>query len=96
VPSYLVETHLARGKAGERASREQRARAAAEELMQKSVYVRFERSIHVPKTRSVSSSSRAPSGRDAALVAGRAGLDPFRVVEAVSSDLDSLDPKEEI
>ena len=27
----------------------------------------------------------APSGRDAALVAERAGLDAFRVVEAISS-----------
>ena len=30
-----------------------------------------------------------------ALVTDRAGLDPFRVAEEVSSDLDSIDPKEE-
>jgi hypothetical protein len=96
MPSYLVETHLARGKAGERASREQRARAAAEELMQKSVHVRFERSVHVPEDEICFFVFEALSGRDAALAADRAGLDPFRVVEAVSSDLDSLDPKEEI
>jgi hypothetical protein len=95
VPSYLVETYLARGKTGERASREQRARFAAEELRRKSVRVRFERSIHLPEDEICFFVFEAPSGRDAALVADRAGLDPFRVVEAVSSDLESIDPKEE-
>ena len=49
MPSYLVETYLARGRAGERAARERRARTAAEELTQERTPVRFERSIYVPE-----------------------------------------------
>jgi hypothetical protein len=85
VPSYLVETYLARGHAGERAARERRARAAAEELTDERTRVRFDRSIHVPEDEICFFIFDAPSGRDAALAAQRAGLDPFRVVEAVSS-----------
>jgi hypothetical protein len=96
MPSYLVETYLARGKTGERASREQRARSAAEELTQKSVCVRFERSIHVPEDEICFFVFEAPSSREAALVAECAGLDPFRVVEAVTSGVDCIDSKEEI
>ena len=47
MPSYLVETYLARGQAGERAARERRARSAAGQLLLESV--RFERSIYVPE-----------------------------------------------
>jgi hypothetical protein len=85
VPSYLVETYLARGQAGERTARERRARSAAAELAQGSTRVRFERSIHVPEDEICFFVFDALSGRDAALAAQRAGLDPFRVVEAVSS-----------
>jgi hypothetical protein len=85
VPSYLVETYLARGQAGERAARERRARSAAAELTRESKRVRFEHSIHVPEDEICFFVFDAPSGRDAALAAQRAGLDPFRVVEAVSS-----------
>jgi hypothetical protein len=86
LPSYLVETYLARGQAGERTAREQRARSAAKELTQERTRVRFERSIHVPEDEICFFVFDAPSGREAALVAQRAGLDPFRVVEAISSD----------
>jgi hypothetical protein len=85
VPSYLVETYLARGQAGERLARERRARSAAEELTQGRTRVSFDRSIHVPEDEICFFVFDAPSGRDAALVAQRAGLDPIRVVEAVSS-----------
>jgi hypothetical protein len=85
VPSYLVETYLARGRAGERIIRERRARSAAEALTHEKTRVRFECSIHVPEDEICFFVFDAPSGRDAALVAQRAGLDPFRVVEAVSS-----------
>lgn len=85
MPSYLVETYLARGQAGERAARDRRARSAAEELTQERTPVRFERSIHMPEDEICFFLFDAPSGRDAALVAQRAGLDPFRVVEALSS-----------
>ena len=85
MPSYLVETYLARGQAGERADRERRARSAAAELTQERTPVSFDRSIHIPEDEICFFVFDAPSGRDAALVAQRAGLDPFRVVEAISS-----------
>ena len=85
MPSYLVETYLARGQAGERSARERRARSAAEELTQPKRRVRFERSIHVPEDEICFFVFDAPSGRDAALAAERAELEPMRVVEAVSS-----------
>ncbi len=85
MPSYLVETYLARGQGGERAARERRARSAAEELTRAATRVRFDRSIHVPEDEICFFVFDAPSGRDAALAAQRAELDPFRVVEAVSS-----------
>jgi hypothetical protein len=85
VPSYLVETYLARGQAGERAARERRARLAAEELTQESSCVRFDHSIHIPEDEMCFFVFDAPSGRDAALAAQRAGLNPIRVVEAALS-----------
>ena len=81
MPSYLVETYLARRCAGERAVRDERARSAAEELTR----VRFEHSIHVPEDEMCFFVFDAPSRRDAALAARRAGLDPIRVVKALSS-----------
>ena len=85
MPSYLVETYLARGVAGELTTREQRARSAAKELTQEGASVRFDRSIHVPEDETCFFVFDAPSGREAALAAERAELDPIRVVEAVSS-----------
>jgi hypothetical protein len=85
VPSYLVETYLARGQARERAARDRRARSAAEELTKGRMRVRFDRSIYVPEDELCFFVFDAPSGRDAVLVAQRAELDPIRVVEAISS-----------
>ena len=85
MPNYLVETYLARGLAGERASRERRARSTAEELAEEGTRVRFDRSIYVPEDEICFFVFDAPSGRDAALAAQRAELDPIRVVEAISS-----------
>ena len=85
MPSYLVETYLARGRAGERAARERRARSAAEELTHGRTRVRFDRSIYVREDEICFFFFDAPSGRDAVLAAERAELDPIRVVEAVSS-----------
>jgi hypothetical protein len=82
---YLVETYLARGAAAERAAQEQRARSAAEELARKAKGVRFDCSIHVPEDEICFFVFDAPSSRDAALVAEHAGLDPVRIVEAISS-----------
>jgi hypothetical protein len=86
VPSYLVETFLPRGGAGERAARERRARLAAEELTRNGTGVRFDHTIHVPEDEICFFIFVAPSSGDAALVAERAALDPIRVVEAVSSE----------
>lgn len=86
MPSYLVETYLARSQAGARAARELRAHSAAEELTQERASVRFERSIYVPVDEICFFVFDAPSGREAALVAQLAGLEPFRVVEAISSE----------
>ena len=86
MPSYLVETYLARGQAGERAKRERRARSAAEELTRDLKRVRFEHSIHVPEDEICFYVFDAPSAREAARAAQHAGLDPLRVVEAVPSE----------
>ena len=85
MPSYLVETYLARGQAGERAARERRARSAAEELTQERTRVLFERSIHIPEDEICFFIFDAASGSEAALAAQRAGLEPFRVVKATVS-----------
>lgn len=82
MPSFLVETFLARGAAGEREARERRAAHWAACAL---THVRFERSIYVPEDEICFFVFAAPSGREAALVAQRAGLDPLRVVKAVSS-----------
>lgn len=81
MPSYLVETYLSRGSAGERTARERRARLAAEELTRERATIRFERSIHIPEDETCFFVFRANSSADAALVAQRAQLEPLRVVE---------------
>ena len=85
MPSYLVETYLARGHAGERDARERRAISAAEELTEGGTRVAFERSLYVPEDEVCFFIFAASSARDAASAAQRAALDPIRVVEAVSS-----------
>jgi hypothetical protein len=93
VPSYLVETYIARSAARERGAwegrargaREERARSAAEELTGEGTRVRFEGSTYVPEDEICFSTFDAPSGQEAALVAQRAELDPLRVVEALWS-----------
>jgi hypothetical protein len=85
MPSYLVETFLQRGSAGERTARERRARSAAEELTRKGTRVRFDHTIHVPEDEICFFVFDAPSSTDVALAAQLAELGPLRVVEAVSS-----------
>jgi hypothetical protein len=85
VPSYVVETYLARGQASERLAREDRARTAAAELTRGSTRVGLEFAIHVPEDETCFYVFDAPSARLAVLAAQQAGLDPIRVVEAVSS-----------
>ena len=86
MPSYLVETYLARTRAGERAARERRALVAAEELASGHARVCFRRSIYVPEDEICFFVFDAPSGHVAALVAQSAGLEPVRVVEAITSE----------
>jgi hypothetical protein len=85
MPSYLIETYLARGSAGEHGARERRARSAADELTGEGTPVGFAGSIHVPEDEICFFVLEARSGRDAALAAQRACLEPVRVVEAVPS-----------
>ena len=63
MPSYLVETFLARGHAGERTAREARARSAAEELTRAGTRVRFDGVIHVPEDEICFFVFGAPSSR---------------------------------
>ena len=90
MPSYLVETFLARGAAGEREAHERRACSAAEAMTREGTRVGFEGSIHVPEDEICFFTFAAPSGREAALVAQRAALEPIRVVEAISSSKEEL------
>ena len=85
MPSYLVETFLARGAVRERQAREQRARSAAADLTRDGTRVGFEGSIHVPEDEICFFAFAAASAREAALVAQRACLEPLRVVEAIAS-----------
>lgn len=85
MPSYLVETFLARGAAGQRQAGDRRAALAAEALMRAGTRICFDGSIHVPEDEMCFFIFQAPSELDAADVAERAGLEPLRVVEAVST-----------
>jgi hypothetical protein len=85
MPSYLVESFLARGAAGERHAREERAKSAAEALTRQGTRVRFDGLIHVPDDEICYFSFEAPSDHEVALVAQLAGLEPLRVVEAILS-----------
>ena len=85
MPSYLIETYLARSHAGERTAREERARSAAEELTRAGTDISFGGVIHVPEDEICFFVFGAPSGEEAVLVAQLASLDPVRVVEAVTS-----------
>lgn len=84
VPSYLVETYVARDDLEGVAARETRARSAVEELAREGTRVRFEGSTHVPEDELCCFGFDAPSREVAALAAQLAGLDALRIVEAVS------------
>ena len=81
MPSYLIETYLARGDA----VREPQVRSAAEELARQGTRVGLDRAIHVPEDETCFFVFDAPSRREAVLLAELAGLDHIRVVEAISS-----------
>ena len=85
MPSYLIETYLARGNVVGRVACETRARSAAEALTREGTRVHFDRAIHVPEDEICLFVFDAPSSLDALLLAERAGLDHLRVVEAIPS-----------
>jgi hypothetical protein len=93
MPSFLVETFLPRGVAGERLCRERRASEAAEAMTREGTRVRFGGSIHVPDEEICFFSFEAPSDSAATLVAERAGLGTFRVVEIEASVESSWHPE---
>ena len=86
MPTFLVETYLSRAAADERIGHERRARSAARALTRAGTHVSFRGSTHVPEDETCYFTVEAPSPSVAALLAQRAGLEPLRVVEAVSSE----------
>ena len=85
MPSFLIESYLARCTDGERAACEDRARSAADEAARTGARVSFDGSIHVPEDELCFFVFVAPTAEVAADVARHAGLEPLRVVEAVPS-----------
>jgi hypothetical protein len=85
MPSYLVETYLARCHAGSRAAGEERARSAVEALNRDGARVGFDGVIHVPEDETCFFVFVAGSLDEAAHAAQLAELDPVRIVEAVTS-----------
>jgi hypothetical protein len=85
MPSYLIETYLARCADGERAARERQARLAADELAQTGARVSFDGCIHIPEDELCFFVFAAPTVEDATALAQQAGLEPLRVVEALPS-----------
>jgi hypothetical protein len=81
MPSYRVETLLAREASRECTAREWRARSAAGELRRQGIRVRFDRVVRLPEEETCLFVFDAASAREAALVAELAKLGPFRVVE---------------
>ena len=90
MPSYLVETFLARGAADEREQREGRAAPPAEETTREGTRVHFEGSIHVPEDEICFFRFAATSAHVVERVAQRAGLEPLRIVEAIASGKETL------
>jgi hypothetical protein len=82
---FLVEVFTPHATAGELAAADRRAMSAAQRLSGPDLDVRYVRATYIPEDEICLFVFDAPSGPDAALVAQRAGLEPIRVVEAVSS-----------
>jgi hypothetical protein len=85
VTQFLVEVFTARREAGTLPAVERRATSAARRLSSPDREVRLVRTTYIPEDEICFLVFDAPSGRDAALAARQAGLEPIRVVEAVSS-----------
>ena len=85
MPSFLIETYLARCADGQRAACEQPARSAAAEAARTGAGVSFDGSIHVPEDELCFFVFTASTTEEAAALAEQAGLEPLRVVEAFPS-----------
>jgi hypothetical protein len=86
VPSFLVETFLARGSAGAHRALEQATRSAVEALSRDGTPVRFAGSFFVPEDEICLYTFDAPSLGDVERIVECAGLRLLRVVEAIPSD----------
>jgi hypothetical protein len=85
VQSYLAEAYVARPRAHELQAHERRARAAAQELTQQGVPIRFVRSIFVPADEICFYVFEAGSAEAVGAACERAALRFERVIEAVGS-----------
>ena len=85
VKQFYVEVFTARSSAGTLAASERRATLAAGRLSTADREVQFVRATYIPEDEICFFVFDASSGHDAALAARHAGLEPTRVVEAVSS-----------
>jgi hypothetical protein len=85
VKQFFIEVFTPRANAGKLAAAERRAISAAGHLSTAEREVQFVRATYIPTDEICFFVFDAHSGQDAALAAQRAGLEPIRVVEAVSS-----------
>jgi hypothetical protein len=85
VQSYLAEAYVARPRASELRVHERRARAAAKQLTQQGIPIRFLRSIFVPADEICFYVFEAISAEAVGAACERAALRFERVVEAVDS-----------
>jgi acid phosphatase class B len=85
VKQFFAEVFTARATAEKLATSERRATSAARRLSSADREVQFVRATYIPEDEICFFVFDASSGHDAALAARRAGLEPIRVVEAVSS-----------
>ena len=92
MPSYIVETFLARGATGERQALERRVAEAVESLARTGTRVRFLGLVHVPDDELCLFTFEARTRSVAIRAATRAGLEPLRTVKVMSSASLGSDP----
>jgi hypothetical protein len=85
VQSYFAEAYVARSRTSELRAHERRARAAAKELTQQGIRIRFVRSIFVPADEICFYVFEAISAEAVGAACDRAALRFERIVEAVDT-----------
>jgi hypothetical protein len=83
VPSYLVESYVARTRAGDLAAMNSRARAAADAMRRQGIAVRYVRSTFLPDDEVCFHLFKAPTLEIATEVSTRASIPYDRIVEAI-------------